>query len=123
MVLPGDELRVTTRHTGMRDGNIIVMVEMWNARSEKVLQGSAEVSQPPTIYVFTGQGSQEAGMGMDLYNSSPAARAVWEGADAHLLAVYGFSIVEIVKDNPKTKTIHCCAIKGQAIRQRYMDMA
>ena len=30
---------------------------------------------------------------------SPAIRAVWEGADAHLLAVYGFSIVEIVKDN------------------------
>jgi len=61
-------------------------------------------------------------MGMDLYNSSPAARAVWEGADAHLLAVYGFSIVEIVKDNPKEKTIHFGGIKGQAIRQRYMDM-
>ena len=41
---------------------------------------------------------------MDLYNSSPAARAVWDGADAHLLAVYGFSIVEIAKDNPKEKT-------------------
>ena len=52
----------------------------------------------------------------------PAARAVWEGADAHLLAVYGFSIVEIVKDNPKQKTIHFGGIKGQAIRQRYMDM-
>jgi len=63
--------------------------------------GSAEVSQPTTVYVFTGQGSQEPGMGIDLYNSSPAARAVWEGADAHLLAVYGFSIVEIVKDNPQ----------------------
>jgi len=61
-------------------------------------------------------------MGMDLYNSSPAARAVWEGANAHLLAVYGFSIVEIVKDNPKEKAIHFGGIKGQAIRQRYMDM-
>jgi fatty acid synthase subunit beta len=61
-------------------------------------------------------------MGMDLYNSSSAARAVWEGADAHLLAVYGFSIVEIVKDNPKEKTIHFGGIKGQAIRQRYVDM-
>jgi malonyl CoA-acyl carrier protein transacylase len=39
-------------------------------------------------------------MGMDLYNTSPASRAVWERADAHLLAVYGFSIVEIVKDKP-----------------------
>src|ERR1700723_3370234 len=122
MVLPGDELEVNIRHTGMRDGNTVVKVEMWNAHSEKVLQGSAEVSQPSTIYVFTGQGSQEVGMGMDLYNSSPAARAVWDGADAHLLAVYGFSIVEIVKDNPKEKTIHFGGIKGQAIRQRYMDM-
>jgi fatty acid synthase subunit beta len=42
--------------------------------------------------------------------------------DAHLLAVYGFSIVEIVKDNPKEKTIHFGGIKGQAIRKRYMEM-
>ena len=49
-------------------------------------------------------------------------RAVWEATDVHLLAVYGFSIVEIVKDNPKEKTIHFGGIKGQAIRQHYMDM-
>ncbi|KAJ7745730.1 fatty acid synthase [Mycena metata] len=122
MVLPGDELNVKIKHVGMRDGNIVVNIVTSNARGEKVLEGSAEVSQPTTVYVFTGQGSQEAGMGMDLYNSSPAARAVWDGADAHLLAVYGFSIVEIVKDNPKEKTIHFGGIKGQAIRRRYMDM-
>lgn len=122
MVIPGDELNVKIRHTCMRDGNIVVKIETFNNRGEKVLDGSAEVAQPTTVYVFTGQGSQEPGMGMDLYNSSPAARAVWEGADEHLLAVYGFSIVEIVKDNPKTKTIHFGGIKGQAIRQRYMDM-
>ena len=52
-------------------------------------------------------------MGMDLYNTSPTAHAVWEGADVRLLAVYGFSIVEIVKDNPKEKTIHFGGIKGQ----------
>ncbi|KAG5646963.1 hypothetical protein DXG03_001686 [Asterophora parasitica] len=122
MVLPNDELNVKVKHTCMRDGNIVVKVETFNSRGEKVIDGTAEVAQPNTVYVFTGQGSQEPGMGMDLYNSSPAARAVWEGADAHLLAVYGFSIVEIVKDNPKTKTIHFGGIKGQAIRQRYMDM-
>jgi len=122
MVLPGEELIVKIRHVGMRDGNIVVKIETNNGRGEKVLEGSAEVAQPNTVYVFTGQGSQEPGMGMDLYNTSPAARAVWEGADAHLLAVYGFSIVEIVKDNPKEKTIHFGGIKGQAIRQRYIDM-
>lgn len=122
MVLPGDDLSVKIRHVGMRDGNMAVKIETFNGRGEKVLEGSAEVAQPTTVYVFTGQGSQEPGMGMDLYNSSPAARAVWDGADAHLLAVYGFSIVEIVKNNPKGKTIHFGGIKGQAIRQRYMDM-
>ncbi|KAF9267936.1 fatty acid synthase [Marasmius fiardii PR-910] len=122
MVLPGDQLSVKIRHIGMRDGNIVVKIETVNERGEKVIDGSAEVSQPNTVYVFTGQGSQEPGMGMDLYNSSPAARAVWEGADEHLRAVYGFSIIEIVKDNPKDKTVHFGGIKGQAIRQRYMDM-
>jgi len=123
MVLPGDDLKVNLRHIGMREGNIVVQVETANDRGEKVLQGTAEIAQPTTVYVFTGQGSQEQGMGMDLYNSSLAARAVWDGADAHLLAVYGFSIIEIVKDNPKQKTIHFGGIKGQAIRQRYMDMS
>jgi fatty acid synthase subunit alpha, fungi type len=122
MVLPGDNLEVNIRHIGMRDGKMVVKIETVNDRGEKVLEGSAEVAQATTVYVFTGQGSQEAGMGMDLYNSSPAARAVWDGADAHLLAVYGFSIIEIVKDNPMEKTIHFGGIKGQAIRQRYMDM-
>jgi fatty acid synthase subunit alpha len=56
------------------------------------------------------------------WESSPTAHAVWEGADVHLLAVYGFSIIEIVKDNLKEKTIHFGGIKGQAICQRYMDM-
>ncbi|KZT67951.1 hypothetical protein DAEQUDRAFT_367722 [Daedalea quercina L-15889] len=122
MVLPRDELQVKVKHVGMRDGNIVVRVETTNSQGEKVLEGTAEVAQPKTVYVFTGQGSQEPGMGMDLYNNSPAARSVWEAADAHLTAVYGFSIVEIVKDNPKEKTIHFGGIKGQAIRQRYMDM-
>ena len=122
MVLPGDDLQVKIKHVGMRSGNLVVNVETTNSRGEKVLAGTAEVAQPTTVYVFTGQGSQEPGMGMDLYNNSPAARSVWESADEHLTAVYGFSIVEIVKDNPKEKTIHFGGIKGQAIRQRYMDM-
>ena len=97
MVLPGDEPTVKLHHIGMQDGNIVVNIETSRLQCpwREGIQGSAEVSQPNTVYVFTGQGSQESGMGMDLYNSPPAARAVWEGADAHLLAVYGFSIVEI----------------------------
>ena len=56
-------------------------------------------------------------MDVELYNFS-AARPVWDAADAHLLAVYEFSIIEIVKVNPKEKTAHFGGIKGQIIRQR-----
>jgi fatty acid synthase subunit beta len=56
-------------------------------------------------------------MGMDLYNSS-AARAIWDVADERLLAVYGFSIIELVQQNPKEKTIHFSGFKDQ----RYIDM-
>lgn len=123
MILPGDDLKVDIKHVGMKNGNMVVKVATVKASGDKVLEGTAEVAQPTTSYVFTGQGSQEPGMGMDLYNNSPAARAVWEGADKHLLAVYGFSIVDIVKNNPKEKTIHFGGFKGQEIRQRYMDMS
>lgn len=122
MVLPGDQIQVKLTHTAMRDGKKVVKVEAFNQRSEKVIDGSAEVLQPPAAYVFTGQGSQEVGMGMELYQTSPVARAVWDAADAHLTSVYGFSIVDIVKNNPKELTIHFGGIKGQAIRQRYMDL-
>jgi fatty acid synthase subunit alpha, fungi type len=117
MVLPGDQLNVKIGRIGMRDGKIVVKVVTTDEHGEKVLEGSAKVAQTTAVYVFTGQGSQEAGMGMDLYNSSPTARAVWGGADTHLLVMYGFSIVEIVKDHPKEKTIHFGGIKGQAISQ------
>ncbi|KAL0957759.1 hypothetical protein HGRIS_001537 [Hohenbuehelia grisea] len=105
MVLPGDQLTVKIRHVRRLD-----------------IDDHVTVAQANTVYVFTGQSSQESGMGMDLYNLSAATRAVWDGADTHLLAVYGFSMVEIVKDNPKTKTIHFGGIKGQAIRTTVMDM-
>ena len=58
-ILPGDELTAKLRHTG----NIVVSVETSNSR-EKVLQGTAEVAQPSTFYVFMGQGSEECSMGM-----------------------------------------------------------
>ena len=75
MVLPGDELTVKLRHIGMRDGNI-VNIETFNAQGEKVIQAQLKFLSQATVFVFTGQGSQEPSMRMDLYNSSPAACSI-----------------------------------------------
>ena len=86
MVLPGDQLTVKIHHIGMSE---ITWLSKWRSSMNvmKVLNGTTDsVAQATIIYIFTGQGSQEPGMDMDLYNSSPAAHVVWDDADPHLRA-------------------------------------
>ncbi|KAJ5119547.1 hypothetical protein N7448_010216 [Penicillium atrosanguineum] len=123
MVLPNDMITVKLQHVGMIAGRKIIKVEAMNKETEdKVLMGEAEVEQPVTSYVFTGQGSQEQGMGMELYASSPVAKEVWDRADRHFIENYGLSIIDIVKNNPKELTVYFGGPQGKAIRQNYMSM-
>nr|POE78610.1 fatty acid synthase subunit beta [Quercus suber] len=123
MVLPDDTIEVKLQHVGMVAGRKIIKVEASKAETEdKVLLGEAEVEQPVSSYIFTGQGSQEQGMGMDLYESSAVAKEVWDRADKHFLDNYGFAITNIVKNNPNELTIHFGGARGKAIRQNYMSM-
>ena len=48
-------------------------------------------------FLFPGQGSQNVGMGRDLFDRFPAARAVFEEADAAL----GFSLSQIIFEGPE----------------------
>ncbi|KAH3679792.1 hypothetical protein WICPIJ_008526 [Wickerhamomyces pijperi] len=122
MVLPNDTLTTKLEHVGMINGRKIIKVETRNEQDVVVLSGEAEIEQPTTTFVFTGQGSQEQGMGMDLYAKSDVAKQVWDRADEHFLKTYGFSIIDIVKNNPEELTVHFGGEKGRSIRANYTQM-
>lgn len=94
MVLPTDQIEVELRHTAMVGGRkVIKLIAKTKDASKIVLKCEAEVEQPRSAYLFTGQGSQEQNMGMDLYASSSVARSAWERADKYYLDTYGsFSV-------------------------------
>ncbi|KAK7743296.1 hypothetical protein SLS53_004381 [Cytospora paraplurivora] len=123
MVRPGDKLRVGIVHEAMLGGRMVLQVTArLAATGEVVLQGEAEVEQPATAYVFTGQGSQSQGMGMSLYESSPVAKALWDQMDAFLMDQFGWSIMHIVKDNPVELTIYFGGPHGQKVLRNYLAM-
>lgn len=123
MVLPNDTLETKMEHVGMVTGRKIVKFKTVKTDTqEPVLIGEAEVAQPTTAYMFTGQGSQEQGMGMALYDSSPVAREVWDRADRHFVSTYGISILDIVRHNPPELTVYFGGEQGKLIRENYISM-
>lgn len=94
MIKAGDNIEVHLDHVAMLEGNKIIKIEARNVASqEKVFVGECEVEPTETAYIFTGQGSQEVNMGMDLYETSAAAKQVWDRADRHFDETYGEFII------------------------------
>jgi [acyl-carrier-protein] S-malonyltransferase len=57
------------------------------------------VPEQRIAWLFPGQGAQEAGMGRDLFDGSPAARRLFETADTTL----GYSISQLCFEGPEEK--------------------
>lgn len=63
-------------------------------QSPSVLTGQALGTDLPVAFLFSGNGSQWAGMGRDAWTSSPAFRDALEDVDARFAKVQSWSIVE-----------------------------
>jgi fatty acid synthase subunit beta, fungi type len=89
-VMPGEQLRVVFEHVAMIAGRMVIQVEAYSKLTNiKVLSGEAEIEQAETAYIFTGQGSQRVGMGMDIYETSSIAREWFDKGDAFFVEKYG----------------------------------
>ncbi|KAI0535478.1 sterigmatocystin biosynthesis fatty acid synthase subunit beta [Xylaria digitata] len=123
IVMPGDKVIVKISHIAMKSGSMIFeVVARLEESDEEVLRGEAEITQPSTAYIFTGQGSQSVGMGMALYDSCPVAKSIYDEMDNHLMELYGFSILKLIRENPKEITLHFRGRKGQKILSNYLEL-
>ncbi|MCS4492468.1 type I polyketide synthase [Corynebacterium sp. ES2715-CONJ3] len=101
-LLPGETVDFTVVRIGVdeRDGYGEVREITASVNDRPVLKATATMKSPSTFYAFPGQGIQSVGMGMVQRQKSAAARRIWDRADHHTRTQLGFSILEIVRNNP-----------------------
>jgi len=99
MVRPGDEVDVRVDRVGIDQGAEVVEVAA-RIGSDLVMSATARLAAPKTVYAFPGQGIQHKGMGMEVRARSKAARKVWDDADKFTREILGFSVLQVVRDNP-----------------------
>lgn len=122
MLHPNTSLYTQITQSGVLLGGPVITAQVCTKEGRVIMRAMAHMSPPKTAYVFTGQGSAEPGMGMDLYEKSNTVRQIWDSADRFMQSKYGFSILHIVRNNPKSITIRFGGKKGAQIRENYMNL-
>ena len=104
MVQLDDTVEISVERVGkVRHGGMTLEVDC-RIDGQLVSRGTALVRAPRAAFVYPGQGIQKQGMVLDERAKSAAARDVWERADKLTRAKLGFSILGLVRDNPKELT-------------------
>lgn len=104
MVQLNDQVEISVERVGkVRHGGMTLEVTC-RIDGALVSRGTALVRAPEAAFVYPGQGIQKQGMVLDERTKSAAARDVWERADKLTRAKLGFSILAVVRDNPKELT-------------------
>eukprot|EP00457_Paulinella_chromatophora_P000020 gb/GEZN01000020.1/.p1 GENE.gb/GEZN01000020.1/~~gb/GEZN01000020.1/.p1 ORF type:complete len:4355 (-),score=711.85 gb/GEZN01000020.1/:393-13055(-) len=127
MVLPGVQMAAVAKHEGMLDGRKVVTLELRDRVTDTVLlKATGQVAQPPTSYVFTGQGSATVGMGMAMLERSSAdspVRKVWTESETYFFDKYGFSLLHIIRTNPQSMEVSLNGPRGKVWRKNYAALA
>ena len=110
MVQLNDEVEITVERVG-RKGIHAALKVTCRIGGEVVSRGQALLAAPTTAYVYPGQGIQAEGMGKGDRDVSPAAREMWRRADRHTRTNLGFSIQQIIDENPTELTVRGTTFK------------
>lgn len=104
MVQLNDEVEITVERVGkVRRGGLALEITC-RVNGQIVSKASALTRAPRASFVYPGQGIQKQGMSLDERAKSPAVRETWERADKLTREKLGFSILAVVRDNPKELT-------------------
>ncbi|TPF81536.1 ACP S-malonyltransferase [Bifidobacterium sp. UTCIF-3] len=104
MVQLGDVVEISVERVGKVRHSGMTFEVTCRIDGQLVSRGTALVRAPRAAFVYPGQGIQKQGMVLDERAKSAAARDVWERADKLTRAKLGFSIIGLVRDNPKELT-------------------
>ena len=104
MVQLDDEVEISIERIGRVAHAGLVLEVTCRIDGNIVSRATAIARAPISAFVYPGQGIQQQGMVLDERAKSPAARDVWERADRLTRERLGFSILAVVRDNPKELT-------------------